>query len=527
MVLRFVSEKELARTYGPETGWQAVEQYREAHRLRTNNPDLARAEIARRVNRPASAVRGWLVEDKTPKVEKAVEQAHQRGWINVESTSEQFRAINQLTAWIFSGGGVAEQTFTPHFSIDDHLMLSTVSQLLRWAGLTYRIDRNQTERGAVVVPRQAASVFGRVLSVLGAPIGVKADKQRLELPEYVTSLDEEHQRDFLRVYVLNRGRDLHKDNITGTYLHSLQSEAFCEEIKTLIESVTDGTATVGSAKEVWISAKSVQDLAGGEPIRSALATKISFGSLTPPTERAFASTYRSNKTPGGNRYLRLYEQVQGSDETGYRLAKQIDDLQVSMVQSWSQGSRPYVKKGVDTVHKLGWLTPAAEGKTALALTALVAWVFARGSIRADTYHPVFTIRSRNHQTHFEDIADTLDLSYDIAREDDPDHPSEIRLTDNGSVLGRLLSVLGAPTNKKREISYPLPAYLYYSLPHARQFIETWCKHYASSDKNRTITIPPRFGEQFTDGLETLLTEQLDWQITRKGEGRLEATRSND
>ena len=524
MVLRFISEKELARTYGPDAGWQAVEQYRDALRLREDNPELARAEIARRVNRPASAVRGWLVEDKKPKAVKAINEARQRGWIDIESTAEQFRAINQLVAWILSGGGVAERAFTPHFSVDDSLTLSTVHQLLRWADLPYRIDSDRPERGTVVIPSQAASVFGRVLYVLGVPVGVKAHKKNIGLPRYLATLAEEHQRDFLRVYVLNRGRNLRKENVAGTYLHSLRSETFCQEIKTLIESVTAGTATVGNKTEVWISAESVRDLAGGEPVRPALATKIAFGSLTPPTERAFASTYRKNKTPGGYRYLQLYEQVRACEGSEYKLMKQIDDLQLSSIQSWSQGSRPYVKNGVETVRELGWITPPAEGKTALALTSLVAWAFARGSIRADTYYPVFTVSSRDHRTFFEEIADELNFSYDIIREDDPSLPGEARPADNSAVLGRLLSVLGAPLGKKSGYIHIPPVYLYYSSAHARRFIETWCKHYADGDEKLTITVPPRLGARFADGLKGLLTEQLGWPTTQTGKREFETTR---
>lgn len=524
MVLRFVSEEELANTYNPDAGWQAVTQYRDALQLRENNPELARAEIARRVNRPASAVRGWLVEDKTPKVVQGINSAQQRGWIGIESTSEQFRAINQLVAWIFSGGGIAENVFIPHFSVDDALTVSTVCQLLRWADLPYRIDGDQSDRGTTVIPSQAAAVFGRVLYVLGAPIGIKAQKESIELPAYLRSLSEAHQRDFLRVYILNRGRDLRKDNLAGTYLHSLRSEAFCKQIKDLIESVTAGTATVGSKAEVWISAESVRDLAGKEPIRPALATKIAFGSLTPPTERAFASTYRKSKTPGGYRYLQLYEQVKSRDETGYELAKNINDLKRSSVQSWNQGSQPYVKRGMKAVRDLEWINPPAESSTALALTSLVAWAFARGSIRADTYYPVFTIRSRDQRVAFEEIADELEFSFDVIREGNPNLPAEVRPASNGVVLGRLLSVLGAPVGRKSEIIHVPPAYLHHSVSHASQFIETWCKHHATGDKKLSVTIPPRLGEPFVDGLESLLTEQLGWPTTRTGEREFEVVK---
>ena len=526
MVLRFVSEEELANTYDPDAGWQAVTQYRDALQLRENNPELARAEIARRVNRPASAVRGWLVEDKTPKVVQGVNTARRRGWIDMESTSEQFRAINQLVAWIFSGGGIAERVFTPHFSVDDPLTIATVCQLLRWADLPYRIDGDHSDRGTTVIPSQAAAVFGRALSVLGAPVGIKAQKENLGLPTYLRSLPEEHQRDFLRVYVLNRGRDLRKENVAGTYLHSLRSETFCEEITDLIESVTGGTATVGSATEVWISAESVRDLAGGEPIRPALATTIAFGSLTPPTERAFASTYRMHKTPGGYRYLQLYEQLKERDETRYELAKQITDLQRSSIHSWSQGSQPYVKRGIQAADELGWISPPAESNTALALTSLVAWAFARGSIRPDTYYPVFAIRSRDQRMYFEDIADELGFSYDIIRDGNPDLPAEIRPADHGVALGRVLSILGAPLGKKSDVIHVPPAYLRYSVSHTSRFVETWCKHHATGEKKLLITIPPRLGERFADGLESLVTEQLGWSTARTGECELE-TITND
>jgi len=204
--------------------------------------------------------------------------------------------------------------------------------------------------------------------------------------------------------------------------------------------------------------------------------------------------------------------------------KQIDDLQLSSIQSWSQGSRPYVKNGVETVRELGWITPPAEGKTALALTSLVAWAFARGSIRADTYYPVFTVSSRDHRTFFEEIADELNFSYDIIREDDPSLPGEARPADNSAVLGRLLSVLGAPLGKKSGYIHIPPVYLYYSSAHARRFIETWCKHYADGDEKLTITVPPRLGARFADGLKGLLTEQLGWPTTQTGKREFETTR---
>lgn len=513
MTLRFVSEQELAETY--DDGWETINQYQKATHLRENNPEMARAEIARRVGRPPSAIRGWLVEDKTPRVLKGIREAQKRGWIDVESSSEQFRALNQLVAWIFSGGGVGERTFVPHFSIDDPLTLSTLDRLLQWMNLPYRIDSDRPNRGQVVIPKESAALFGRLLSVLGVPMGVKSTSDGLTLPGYLSTLSEEHQRDFLRIYILNRGRNL-TDSTAGTYLYALQSEDFCRELKGLIESVTTGTATLGKENEIWVSSESVRDLAGEEPVRTAVATRAAFGTLTPPTERAFASTYRKNKSPGGYRYMEVYEQVMESDKSRSNLASQIDGLREPTIQSWRRGSKPYVRNGIETIRELGWVSPQAESDTALGLTGLLAWAHARGTIRHDSYYPVFTIDCPENRPHFKKLAKKLDLKYELIREEQS-RSTEIRISENGSALGRVLNTLGVPLNDADVEERSLPAYLYHRTSHARQFVTTWCEHYAEGDEELEITVPLRLGKRFADGLMVLLIERLSWKTTRTGD----------
>lgn len=279
-------------------------------------------------------------------------------------------------------------------------------------------------------------------------------------------------------------------------------------------------ATIGKENEIWISAESVRDLAEGEPARTALATRAVFGSLSPPTERAFASTYREDQTPSGYRYLQLYKQVIERDESRSKIAQQVPSLRESTIQSWRRGSKPYVRNGIETARELGWITPQTESDTALALTSLVAWVHARGTIR-ETYYPVFRISSQEHQSHFENVADDLDFEYNIIRDDDPNRPTEARISENGTALGRGLHILGVPLNDSKMEERVPPVYLYHHTSHARQFVTTWCVHYADGDEELIITVPLRLEERFTDGLEDLLTKQLFWSTTRIGERKLE------
>ncbi|WP_157969521.1 hypothetical protein [Haloplanus rubicundus] len=513
MVSRFVSEKELAKTYDPEQGWETVTQFREAKQLRTEEPDIARAEIARRVGRKPSAVRGWLVEGKTPQVVKGLRVARERGWLNIESTSERFRAFNQLVAWVFAGGGLANEVFVPVFSVDDHVSLAALHQLLQWANIPYQVRNPKESHHALEVkPCEDASVCGRVLDVLGAPRGVKAHQESLSLPSYLNAVSKEHQRDFARVYVLNRAKDLDSSGTAGSYVHGLSSEQFAHEIQTLINSTTSGKGTVGAKQRVWVSSQSMRDLAETEPFQPALATKIAFGSLTPPTERALASTYRRTQTPGGYRSVQLYTTVVESDQSRAALADQYPDLSEAMVQSWRRGQKPYAQRAITTAHDLGWIMPAPESEIASGLTALLAWIMRRGSVRPDTHYPIFPIESAAEQVVLEDIGDDLGIPFHVVRrEDNTKRSTEMRPAEHGALLGRILRTLGAPLGRREANSCLPPVYLYQYPSHADQFITTWQQLWTSNNEESQITVPTRLGDRFSEAFEQLMAKHLGSQ----------------
>jgi hypothetical protein len=511
---QFVSEQELAETYGPESGWETVIEYREATRLREQNPEMARAEIARRVDRPASAIRGWLVENKVPRVVSGIRTAREHGWINIDSESERFRSLNQLVAWIFSGGGISVDRFTPHFSVDDPLMLAALSHHFRWLQLDYRCrDQENPEHHLEVVPAEDGAILGRILSILGAPRGVKAQLNNISLPPYLSVVDDEHRHDFVRIYLLNRNTDPKQ---AGSYIQSIPSEAYAHELCDLIESVTPCSATVGHQHRVWVPAEAIHDLAGNTnlAIRTGLATAVVYGSFTPPTERAFASTFRRTETPGGYRYHQCYQETLNRESSRATLATELG-VPESTIQSWRRGSRPYATNALEQAYERGWLASSADSETATAITALLTWLLARGALR-ETYYPVFRLSTSTQQDRFASIAETLGLSYEIVHEDDSDRSTEIRPTVDGSLLGRILYALGAPRRSEPQTTVMLPTLAYHYPDHAQQVANIWCLHHAESSTSEdvpfTITIPSRIGEQFSNALATLLSEQLDWTI---------------
>ncbi|MFB6189743.1 MAG: helix-turn-helix domain-containing protein [Halapricum sp.] len=523
----FVSEQALAETYDLDTGWETVTQYREAIRLRRENPGMARAEIARRVGRSASAVRGWLAEGKTPRVVSGLKTANERGWIDIDAESEQFRALNQLVAWLFSGGGLRMDAYVPLFSVDNSLMLAILSQLLRWARIDYRCREPDEPDGHLeVVPTEGGAVLGRVLSVLGAPQGVKADIDDLTLPAYLSTVGCDYRRDFARIYLLNRSHDFETANTDGTVMCPTPSEPYCREVCDLFDTVTSGTATLGSQHRVWVSAAAVRDLAGETPLRSALATAALHGSLTPPTERAIGSTFRRSETPGGYRYHQLYRTIREREDSRATLAAETG-LPESTIQSWRRGAKPYVTNALTQATERGWLTPPADSETATALIGLLTWLLAAGSLR-ETYLPVFGAPLPAQQKRFESIATTLELDYNTVQSGDPNRPTEIRPAEDGTLLGRVLYTLGAPRQTEPQTTALLPPVVYHYRRYARQVAEIWCLHHASeTDRGLTIAVPPRVSDRFPDALATLFSERLAWTVEQYDRELLVTDRSND
>lgn len=88
----------------------------------------------------------------------------------------------------------------------------------------------------------------------------------------------------------------------------------------------------------------------------------------------------------------------------------------------------------------------------------MAWIFAGGSIAADTYVPTFTVRPHTRE-HLERALETARINYQWVRAGS-DETTECRPTRDGSVLGRLLAALGAPVSyKSRDADITLPSYL--------------------------------------------------------------------
>ena len=260
MTIPNLSPKALARTYSSPTHadpWEAVEDYQQYLDVAARNPDSGSAALASKLEMPRGRIRSWQDGSK-PDPARAVEVAEECGWFR-DANSDEFGALNQLVAWIFSGGSISQPHFAPHFAVDDETE-DRATGAIETLGLDWRRDRaDEPSRATEIIPTDHASVLGRALSVLGAPVGPKNDRTDLSLPEYLDDAPDGIRAEFVDVYLRNRAQSHENKNILT--LREERSDRYLQELAALVEDTAGEPVTV-SDKNVILSTAAADALYG-------------------------------------------------------------------------------------------------------------------------------------------------------------------------------------------------------------------------------------------------------------------------
>mgnify|MGYP006288833441 FL=1 len=256
-----VTERDFARTYDGGTyddAWRAVQQYRHAVSFSVDHPDQGYTSIATKVGFPQSRVRSWVAAGHTPSVVSGLYAARKHGWIDISFTDNEFMGLNILVASIYSGGMIASDHWQPIFTLTESEFDSKCVTALELSGVGYTVRKeSNSNRGKSVRPGEDGAILGRVLHVLGAPVGSKAHSESLSLPWYLEEAPLEVRKQFVQAYLSNR-------STTSSDSHSVQiieerSDTYREELAELIESIAGEPVTAGD-RSVTISAAAVESL---------------------------------------------------------------------------------------------------------------------------------------------------------------------------------------------------------------------------------------------------------------------------
>lgn len=253
-----VSERALARTYDSRAyadTWDAVEDYRRVIDYHRRHPSKGSSAIASALDLPRGRVRPWLDGSKPDSV-RGIEVARGHGWLECGFDDPEFSGLNALVANVFSGGSIAEEYYQPSFALNHRGEDSHVIDALELADVDYRVVDDRDGRADEARPSEDGSVLGRVLAVLGAPIGPKAD-QHLSLPAYLDDAPSDVRETFVYVYLENRAVE-HEEKATLT-IREERNREYLASLTSLIDSVAGGGVDLGE-QYITISADATREL---------------------------------------------------------------------------------------------------------------------------------------------------------------------------------------------------------------------------------------------------------------------------
>lgn len=255
-----ITEKELARTYDGgdyDDAWAAVEQYRRAITYHTDNPDAGIGELVRISGATRVSVQSWIDDGGTPPAVQGLYTAHKHRWIGV--TYDEITPLNVLAAYVYSSGTISSHNYHPSFTLADSD--SMVTNTLALMNVGHRdIERPGENRESAVGPAKDAAVLGRVLSVLGVPVGRKTEIDNLSLPSYLEGAPASVRKRFVDIYVRNRGQS--KPDNAGVVIREDRTHAYRAELAALIESVASERVNATDSG-VMVSAAAARSLGVG------------------------------------------------------------------------------------------------------------------------------------------------------------------------------------------------------------------------------------------------------------------------
>jgi hypothetical protein len=173
------------------------------------------------------------------------------------------------------------------------------------------------------------------------------------------------------------------------------------------------------------------------------------------------------------------------------------------IRSWHRGHVSDIATAIETAIANGWIEPSQDSATFTALNVLVAWIQAYGSLRSGSYVPIFRIGDEAQREILTAAIEQLGAPFTVERVDQS-RTTEIRITEDASLLGRVLACLGAPVGRKTESDYVIPAYVYGDSSQASQYIAVWLIQYGVTDGDEVrFDSPSRFPDSFVQTLESL------------------------
>ena len=250
-----VTEQGLARTYDDghyDDAWEIVEQYRRAVSYAFRH-DAGSSATASALDLPRGRLRSWIDSRSAPQPVRAIDTAREHGWLECEFNDESFRGLNILVANVFSGGSIKTLDYAPSFALSGPH--ATVIDGLELAKVDYDL-LERDGRADEARPTTDATVLGRVLTTLGAPVGSKTE-QELSLPSYLDEAPGYIRSEFVDAYLENRA--IGREGSDVLTIREERNRDYLESLRELFEDVSGESVRLGE-RDIIITADAARSL---------------------------------------------------------------------------------------------------------------------------------------------------------------------------------------------------------------------------------------------------------------------------
>jgi len=185
----------------------------------------------------------------------------------------------------------------------------------------------------------------------------------------------------------------------------------------------------------------------------------------------------------------------------------------SRIRTWiDDGGAPDVVRGLETARDYGWLEATYGDAEFQGLNRLVANVFSGGSIAEQYYQPSFALADGDDDPAVFDALELAGVVYTVVGDRDG-RADEARPTEDGSVLGRVLSALGAPVGPKAEQRLSLPDYLADAPDEIReQFVRAYLANRAQPNNN-ILQLREQRNRDYLESLARLMEDVAGGPVT--------------
>lgn len=241
-----ISAPALARTYSHPSyadPWECVQDYQRVLEYTGARPDAGSTAVASAIDLPRSRIRPWMAGSR-PDCVRAIQVAESREWLSNDMESPVFRGLNVFLAWILSGGCLNSDWYVPYFVVNDDDDVDLLYRATEVVDVDLDTTRSaSSQRSMELRPLEHASVLGRVLYLLGGPVGEKNADSDVSLPSFLPSAPEIVRQEFAAIYVSNRGTVL-EDRNGAVRIREERSRGYLRSLARFFREVTGGETSL-------------------------------------------------------------------------------------------------------------------------------------------------------------------------------------------------------------------------------------------------------------------------------------------